>query len=168
MQTMNTLNNILTFTLIFTAFGVVGLLWVYFRKKYLPTIEYKLVQFLKKILRTDNDIDLLIDKEEVANLEYKSKRGELWIIVGNKRKLLTSPKYGSDQERLIEYLLNNPNKKILRQELIDNIKLSDLVRIPKIISDLKLTGNIRKLFIKSSNQSITLFNPITKKRAGTQ
>lgn len=160
---MEYINAGITITIIIAIFGIAALLWLFIQKKYLPTVEFKLTRFSQKVLKTDTDIDLLIDKEVVASLEYNRTRRELWLNVKNNRKLLISPKYDSEPEKLIQYLVDNPNRKVTRTELIEKADLSPRSSLSKLASDLRFTGNLRDLFINVSKSSVFLTNPITQK-----
>lgn len=79
--------------------------------------------------------------------------------------LISITRFGFENYEVIKYLIENPNRKVTREELKNNIEVDGPLKdFSKIVENLKFTGDLRKVFFNVSKSSIKLINPVTKER----
>ena len=77
--------------------------------------------------------------------------------------LITNTKFGFENYEIIKYLIENPNRLVTRDELIENTELESVNKsFTKIVENLKFKGDLRKAFFKVKKTGIILYNPVTK------
>jgi hypothetical protein len=128
-----------------------------FAEKYIleiPNISYfeNLIGYKEEIQNKVKDIQLELSIRDTA-------------VYLNDIFLVSTTKFGFENYEIIKYLLENPNKKITRKELIDNTNLETVNKsFSKVVENLKFKGDLRKVFFKVSKTGIILFNPVSMSR----
>ncbi|EKE21320.1 MAG: hypothetical protein ACD_7C00281G0003, partial [uncultured bacterium] len=92
------------------------------------------------------------------NFSLSIKDREIWV---NDKYLLSKPYGAGNNLEFLNYLMENPNKKIARLELPNNIKTEIKNKVfSKILNALGFKGEILKLFFPERGKTKILFNPI--------
>ena len=92
-------------------------------------------------------------------ITFNDIKGEILL---NKKKLLSKPNFGSENESVIRYLINNPNKKIAKKDIENAMEITIGKTLHKIVDNLGFAGNLKTIFFKVSAKYIFFRNPVTK------
>lgn len=142
--------------------GLLGLVILVLRIKYEAKVEWYLLRFISRLLRKPPPPSKY-DEEIVSEIKYDQMSREVRIISGNEDRLIITPKYDSQQEKLIRYLYKRPNRDVSLGELKKKVGLNAGANLSKIVARLNFTGEDRKLFFNVSKNTIRLTNPIRRK-----
>jgi len=72
------------------------------------------------------------------------------------------PNFYSQTDLMYSYIFRNPNRVITLDEVQKNIDRRYLsLNFPQLICGLKFTGNLRRLFFRSSKCHLIFYNPVT-------
>lgn len=95
-----------------------------------------------------------------GNIHFEVRKidNKIWV---NDRYLVGKPNFDQENELIFEYVFNNPDKDITKQELEQKLEITIKKTLSKVINELGFTGEIRKaFFVKSSNKSIIRFRKV--------
>lgn len=98
--------------------------------------------------------------DRVVWISYNEASREILL---NDTFLLSIPHYGKANQKVFEYLYNNPNREVSKGELASKLKCEPR-DLGSILSDLNFNGDLAKLFFSRSSASIQFHNPITLER----
>lgn len=95
----------------------------------------------------------------------------LWLslldtaLILNNVFIITTMKFGYENLEVIKYLLDNPNRKVSKDELNEKLKLDKPLKdFSKIVENLKFKGDLKRVFFETSKRWIKLHNPVTQSR----
>jgi hypothetical protein len=143
-------------------------------------IDHKLVA-LRKISEKLPDTE----KMKEAVLENEENKQLLWLEYNSCREIILNGVFcihkcqsGQINDRLLKFLLENPNQVFTRNELFENGTLKETIgenedvrsnaketkSFYQLLEDIKISGDLKKLFFGKdlSENTICLTNPITK------
>lgn len=145
-------------------FVVLGFVYLFLKKYFIYNLEPKLIGFIGRTFKIDTShVDLAIDKQVYAEVRYNEYSRELVTIIDKEKNVVITPQYDSEPEKLIRYLVNNPNRDVSKEELINKAGLSPTSDLSSLVSKLKFNGLTRKMFFSVSKNTIKLSTPITNK-----
>lgn len=98
------------------------------------------------------------EPEIVYQISYTTARE---ILLDNKYQL-AKPDFDSENDVVFDYLYKNPNKKITRDEIEEQLKIELKKSLHKIVENLGFKGELKKVFFDVSKNSIQFNNPITR------
>lgn len=123
----------------------------------LPEFNKLYSKLLKEHNKTHNQKEI---KPEYIVYEIKFDDYTRQLSINN--ILLSTPDFDKNGHKLIRYLFQHQNEKLKTATVIKEANLDNTREISGILRDLKFTGNLKKLFINSSKQSLQFLNPITQ------
>ncbi|MBT3865334.1 hypothetical protein HOE67_00685 [Candidatus Peregrinibacteria bacterium] len=74
--------------------------------------------------------------------------------------LFRKTNFDSVPNAVISYLFENANKKVLREEIVEECKISTTRTLPDIIKDLGFSGNHKKTFFPNLSNTAVTFTPL--------
>lgn len=129
--------------------------------------EFKKLKQEGEIIITIKDLTafkkykFILEQEDdviIHQIEYRKNRE----IVLDRKRTIAQPDFNSENDNFFEYVYNNPNKKIDLQELFE--KIGTKKKVSNILSDLKFTGDLKRIFFPASSKTAIMFiNPVRKK-----
>lgn len=114
-----------------------------------------------------SDTEELKEKDIALKLSYDYFSRKIFIedIINSKRYLLKTPNYDSANQIIFKYLYKYPNDKVRIEKLraiVEKESGRHIIRkLHNIASDLGFTGDIKKLFLLTSNNSAEMRTEIT-------
>lgn len=78
------------------------------------------------------------------------------------RYLIAKTRYNSVNHRAIEYIINHGKGKITSKEIMEKVKVTKSFSL--LLDQLKLTGDLRRVFFDTSKDEIRFHNPVTSER----
>lgn len=106
----------------------------------------------------------LIQSKVLYRISGCEDRVILLDVEGDRQKQLHRPNFCSEADLLYGYVLRNPNKTISRQEICEGVGKTLRRDLSSIVSGMKFSGILRRLFFRVSKANILFYNPITLER----
>ena len=116
-------------------------------------------EFIGKKPQIDQKDKVQISPSEII---YEITYSEGREILINGQFILGKPDFERENDLVFDYLINNPNKIITKEEIEKAIGSSLTKSLHKIVENLGFRGEIKKVFIDVSKVSIRFRNPITR------
>lgn len=108
-----------------------------------------------------NAIQINHDLGKSLKITYSEHSRE---IILNDFFIISKPDFNSENEQVFDYLYKNPNLKITKGELTEDLKTTLTKDFGKIVENLKFKKDLRKAFFDISQDSIKFYNPVSKER----
>ena len=130
---------------------------------------------LDKLLMEFNTGDSVSPKEKVPysepdkkdgdkiiyEIQYDNKVREIKLLKwGQFRKILRKPDFNSENDNVFRHLFDHANRTVTLNELSDNCGGLIKKSIHSIVTDLKFTGDLGKIFFTKSKTEIIFHNPV--------
>ncbi len=127
--------------------------------EYLIELSNKFPPYYKKLADKFDKRTKIMKKEDIIyELSFNEETDQLLL----NNIVIHTPVYGKDSNKLIRYLINNPNQDLKTQDVIKNAELESKRDISGIINDLGFKDKSKKLFFTINKEIIKFTNPITK------
>lgn len=122
-------------------------------------LEADYIQFLIRDIKKFSELKIDLPPSDQTSRKHTLSLSDTYELMLDDILLIT-PHFNSSTHRLIEFLLQNPNKRYEIQELKSILKLETNFDFHKFVENLKLPLGVKKHFISISKDSIQLTNPI--------
>jgi len=99
------------------------------------------------------------NKEILYRITFNDMQGKIML---NEKKCLSRPRYDSENEVVIQYLIAHPNQKITKKEIEENTGIKIGKDFHKIVDNFGFPSALKRAFFKISKSAIFFRNPITK------
>ncbi len=123
-------------------------------------LEIKILDSFKKYIKEKDLNSKLEEKSKENNIILKATYRDRKVRINE--IVIAEPRFESENDLFIQFIINNPNKKISKSEF-EKFKGDKMTKkFEQIIKDLHFKGKIKKLFFPNvSKPAVEFRNPIT-------